>query len=474
MTLSGAVVGFQWFFLLYFTALTSIYLLLNLISLVTALRYKNYRVLDELGILYSGLEIPITLIAPAYNEEATIASSVRSLLQLNYQEYEVVVVNDGSRDNTLKVLIEEFGLEPFPEAYRIRIQTQPVRAIYYSRRYPQLRVVDKENGGKADALNAGINCARYPLFCGMDADSILPRGSLLRIVRPFMEDPNTVAVGGVIRIINGSQVREGHLVKIALPRNWLALFQIIEYLRSFLFGRMGWQPLNAVLIISGAFGLFRTETVIAVGGYRSDTVGEDMELVVRMHRVLSGENRPYRVHFIPDPICWTEAPEDLRTLKNQRIRWQRGVADSLWFNRGLLFSRRSGAAGWLAYPFLFFFELFGPFIELMALVLVILAYFLNLLDSKAAIAFLVLAFGSGLLLSSAALFLEELFYRTYRRRYGDLLTLFLALIAENFGYRQLNSYWRMLGLFRWLFGKRASWGKMRRSAKWETGKLRQK
>lgn len=463
------IIASEWFFLIYFVGLTSIYLLLNLVSFGVISRNMRYQDIDEGVALYTGFELPITLLAPAYNEEATIASSINSLLQLSYPEFEIIVINDGSKDATLDVLIKEFSLQAIPEAYRIQIPTRQVKTIYRSTRYPNLRVVDKENGGKADALNAGINCARYPLFCGMDADSILPRDSLFRIVRPFLEDPTTVAVGGIVRIINGCEVRDGHLIKTSLPRNWLALFQIVEYLRAFLFGRMGWQAFNAVLIISGAFGLFRKEAVISVGGYRHDTVGEDMELVVRMHRIFSEQRRPYRVHFIPDPICWTEAPEDLRTLKNQRSRWQRGLAESLWLNKSMMFAKHSGAAGWLAFPFMFFFEMFGPLLELIGLILMIVSCYFGLIDYYAAVAFLILVFGMGLLLSGGALLLEEMSYRIYRRP-SDLLILCIALIMENFGYRQLNSYWRLLGMMRWLFKSKSKWGAMKRTAKWNSAK----
>lgn len=464
MSLANLTAITGWFFLLYFVALTILYLCLNFVAFRVISRSMHYRNLDEGVSLYTGFELPITLLVPAYNEEATIADSIYSLLQLSYPEFEVVVINDGATDATLQVLIEEFSLQPIPEAYRIQIPTQPIKTIYRSARYHNLRVVDKQNGGKADALNAGINCARYPLFCGMDADTILPRDSLFRIVRPFLEDQRTVAVGGIVRIINGCEVRDGNLVGTALPRSWLALFQIVEYLRAFLFGRMGWESTNGILIISGAFGLFRKEAVISVGGYRHNSIGEDMELVVRMHRIFSAQRRPYRVHFIPDPICWTEAPEDLKTLKNQRVRWQRGLAESLWMNRGLLFARNSGVAGWLAFPFMFFFEMLGPLIELIGLILMIVIYCFGFMEFYAFAAFMILVLGLGLLLSCVALLLEEMSYRIYRRP-SDLLRLFLASILENFGYRQLNSYWRLVGLLKWLFRTESKWGVMKRNAK---------
>lgn len=454
----------EWFFLLYFITMTAGYLCLNAVAFRVVSNSMHYKNVDEGVSLYTGFELPITLLVPAYNEEATIADSIHSLLQLSYPEFEIVVINDGATDATLDVLIKEFSLQAIPEAYRIQIPTQPIKNIYRSIRYHNLRVVDKHNGGKADALNAGINCARYPLFCGMDADTILPRDSLFRIVRPFLEDQRTVAVGGIVRIINGCEVREGNLVRTALPKNWLALFQVNEYLRAFLFGRMGWESVNGILIISGAFGLFHKGAVISVGGYRHKSIGEDMELVVRMHRVFSAQRRPYRIHFIPDPICWTEAPEDFKTLKNQRVRWQRGLAESLWMNRGLLFARNSGVAGWLAFPFMMFFEMLGPLVELAGLIFMVTAYFSGLIEFHTVAAFLILVIGLGLLLSCVALLLEELSYRIYRRP-SDLLKLFLALVVENFGYRQLNNYWRLLGLLRWLFRTESKWGVMKRNAK---------
>lgn len=465
MTLSHLVLAFQWFYLLYFIGINVGYMALTFIAMFRMGRCMERRQSESGPPVYSGLEPPISVLAPAYNEEATIAASVRSFLQLNYSEYEIIVVNDGSKDGTLDVLIREFALYPFPEAYPHRVPTQRVRGTYRSAAHPNLRVVDKENGGKADALNAGINASQYPLFCAVDADSILRRDSLERIVEPFLEDPNTVAAGGTIRVANGCQVAGGFLVKADLPRNWLALFQVVEYLRAFLSGRLGWTPLNALLVISGAFGLFRKETVVEAGGYRTDTVGEDMELVVRLHRHLRLAGRRYRIAFVPDPVCWTEAPEDMKTLRNQRIRWQRGLAESLMLNRKLLFHPRSGAVGWLAFPFTAFFEWLGPFVEVSGYLVMILAFFMRAVSPEALGAFLFVALGFGLLLSMISLLVEEVSFRIYPRA-DHILRLFAAVVAENFGYRQLNSLWRLIGLIRWARGGKAKWGEMKRTASW--------
>lgn len=462
------LLSLQWLFLLYFILLNGGYITLNLLSLITLRRYFDRHSLDHLPRGHTGFDPPISVLVPAYNEAATIAASVRSMLQLEYPEYEVVVINDGSRDSTLARLIEEFALQPFPEAYWRRLPCQEVRGIYLSTRHPNLRVIDKVNGGKADALNAGINAARYPLFCAVDADSILQRDSLARVVQPFLADPRTLVSGGTIRIANGCRVRHGFIEEVDLPRNLLARFQIVEYLRAFLFGRLGWTPLNAVLIVSGAFGLFRKEAVIEAGGYRSDTVGEDMELIVRLHRLYRLSRRPYRISYIPDPICWTEAPESLRVLKSQRMRWQRGLVESLAMNLRLLCHPSAGAAGWFAFPFFLVFEGLGPLIEVSGYLLFGVGFAFGKVSAEAFLAFLFVAVGLGLLLSVSALLLEELSFRLYPRQ-SQLAWLFVVAVVENFGYRQLVSIWRFMALLRWLTGARQRWGTMTRSGSWHGG-----
>jgi len=464
---NSVIQTWEWLFIIYFILLAASYLLLDLISLVTLSRYLPEHTLDRLPEGYTGFEPGISLLAPAYNEESTIAGSIRSLLQLTYAEYEIIVVNDGSKDRTLDVLIREFSLARFPEVYQMRIPTKTIRDVYRSEQYPNLRVVDKENGGKADALNAGINLSKYSLFCSLDADSIVQRDSLQRIVQPFLHDPTTVACGGTIRIANGCEVSGGFLVKVGLPGNLLALFQIVEYIRAFFFGRLGWSPLNAMLIISGAFGLFHKPTVLKVGGYRTETIGEDMELVVRLHRLLRESKTPYRITFVPDPICWTEAPEDLRTLRNQRIRWQRGLCESLSLNRELLLHPTGGMVGWIAFPFAMFFECLSPVMIAIGYFTIVVCFGLGLISGAAVAAFLLADVGLGMVVSVSALLLEEMSFHIYPKPVHTLY-LFAVALAENVGYRQLNSMWRLIGLVRWLSGKKASWGDMTRVASWQS------
>ena len=460
-------IAFQWIILLFFIGINAGYILLNVLSFFTLPRYMQRQVLHKLPQPQTDFEPPISLIVGAYNEEAVIVASVRSLLQLNYPEFEIVIVNDGSKDRTLEVLKEEFGIVPIPEAFRRRLESQDVKAIYQSSSYSEIRVVDKVNGGsKADAINAGINAARYPLFCPLDADTILERDSIKLLVKPFLEDPRTIAVGGTVRIANGCEVSGGFLGKIGLPTNLVALFQILEYLRAFLFGRVGWAAVDALPLISGAFGLFHKESVVSVGGYRHDTLGEDMELVLRLHRHFRLHKRPYRITSVADATCWTEAPESLKVLRRQRVRWGRGLLESLWMNRELFFHRRGGILGWITLPFLIIFEGLGAALEIFGYVAMIFSFAFGLISLDAFAAFMLLAIGLGLLLSFTALLLEEMTFHTYPK-VKHLFVLFVIAVIENFGYRQLTTFWRFEALVRHVIKDEAKWGEMTRKTTWQ-------
>lgn len=451
----------SWVFISYFLGLNAVYIALNLVSLRVIGRESANHELGAQTTYSAGLEPGIALIVPAYNEATTIAAAVRSMLQLDYPDFELVIVNDGSKDATLEVLKREFALQPFPEAYRIAIPVKPVRGLWRSPVYPQLRVVDKDNGGRSDAVNAGINAAHHGLICVVDADSVLQRDSLRRVARPFMEDRRVVGSGGTVRISNGCRVSQGFIDEVDVPGNWLARIQVVEYLRGFLYGRLGWSPFNAMLIISGAFGLFRRASLIEAGGFSTQTIGEDMEMVVRLHRVHRLQRRDYRIVFVPDAVCWTEAPESLKVLRSQRVRWQRGLMESLWTNRRLFAHRHSGVVGWLACPTMLLFEGFGPVVEVLGYITMTVLAFAGLISWPAFGAFLLLSIGLGLLLSASALLLEELSFRTYKRP-RHLWQLLAAILIENLGYRQLNAWWRVVGLANWLSGRKARWGDMPR------------
>jgi cellulose synthase/poly-beta-1,6-N-acetylglucosamine synthase-like glycosyltransferase len=447
--------------LMYFVVLNGVYLLMSVFAFIALRRYANrLRSVDVEDLLAGSRALPVTLIAPAYNEEATCVEATRSLLTLRYPEYEILVVNDGSKDGTLKRMTEAFDLHPAALAPTADLPHKKVRGTYQSRQFQNLWVIDKENGGKADTLNAGLRFCRTPLFCAMDADSLLERSALTRIVRPFLQDATTVAAGGIIRIANGCTVRDGALTDVRMPDNLLARIQVLEYLRAFLAGRMGWGALNATLIISGAFGLFRRSVVVDAGGFATDTVGEDMELVVRLHRHCRANGIPYRIVFVPDPVAWTECPESLRVLSRQRERWQRGLAEVLTRHRSMLFNPRYGVVGLFAYPYFFFLEMLGPVIELGGYVSFIITLMLGRVNALYAGVFFLIAFVLGAALSLAAVGLEELSFRRYPKA-GDLARLMLLAFIEPFGYRQLNSLWRMRGLVAAL-RRKTGWGEMTR------------
>jgi cellulose synthase/poly-beta-1,6-N-acetylglucosamine synthase-like glycosyltransferase/FtsZ-interacting cell division protein YlmF len=407
---------------------------------------------------------PVSVLVPAYNEASGIVESVSSLLGLNYADFEVIVVNDGSTDDTLEQLVEAFALEPLDLVLQEDLETKRVNGAFHSRLHPQLLVVDKENGGKSDALNVGINASHCPLVCSIDADSILESDALLKAVRPIVHRPDlTIASGGIVRIANGARFEGGSLVHTGVPRSSLARFQIIEYLRAFLIGRAGWSRLRTLLIISGAFGVFRRDVLVEVGGYRTDTVGEDLELIVRLHRHMSDHDRPYRIEFIPDPVCWTEAPERLRVLARQRTRWQRGLYETLRFHRGMLFNPRYGRLGLVGLPYFFAFELLGPFIEALGLVLLAFFAWQGVLNAEYATAVIALSLGIGVLISVTSLAFEEVaFHRFPRWRQSGRLLMYAVL--ENLGYRQMTAWWRLVGLWQGITGK-ASWGQMARSGR---------
>lgn len=448
--------------LAYFLLLNTFYVLFNVLSLSGVLRYRRMVAFVRFSEIFRmPIVRPVSVIVPAFNEEAGIIESVRSLLSLRYPVFEVIVVNDGSTDATLARLVEAFDLRASRSVFRRTLPTQPIRAIYRSAVHPKLIVVDKANGKKADALNAGLNVSRYPLFCAVDSDSLLESDALLKVVRPFLEDPvRTIGAGGVIRLSNGCVVQEGQVVEVGIPRNWIARFQVLEYLRAFLGGRLGMSMLRSTLIISGAFGIFRKDVAFACGGYRPDSLTEDMDLVVRMQKHMHEQKKPYRFHFVPDPICWTEAPEDLRVLARQRSRWHRGLIETLFRFRRMFFRPRYGVAGMFALPFYAVFEMAGPFIEVLGYILFARYVILGEVDLPFAAAFFFVAVFYGTFVSLLAILLEELSSHRYPRP-RDIVILTAAGVAENLFYRQYLSLVRAWAFLDHLRGKR-EWGQMER------------
>ena len=435
------------------------YTILALKSIRDFLRTRNKERLEQ--IFRTRLVPPISILCPAYNEGVTITELVRSLLRMLYSQHEVIVINDGSKDGTLQALIETFSMQAVDQDYENTIPTMEVRGVYASARYPKLIVVDKANGGKADALNAGINASQYPLVCAVDADAVLEEDALLHLVVPMMDKQAFVPVsGGIIRAANGSKIVRGMVENIHLPAKPIALFQVVEYLRAFLTGRTAQASLNIMLIVSGAFGLFHKATVKAVGGYETGTVGEDFELVVRIARYLHEQNRPFEVSFIPQTVCWTEVPESWTTLARQRNRWHRGMLETLIKHRKMAFNPAYGRTGILGMGYFWLIETLGPVVELMGYILLPVAALLHLLSPLNAALFFLISIGLGIILSLASLILEEVSFHRYDR-WSELSLLICYCVLENFGYRQLTLYWRLRGTVDFL-RKKSDWGAQQR------------
>jgi cellulose synthase/poly-beta-1,6-N-acetylglucosamine synthase-like glycosyltransferase len=449
----------------YFLVLNTSYLVLIVLAsqeFVKHLRRAPFAGADDM--FRSPLTLPVSVIVPAYNEGTGIIAAVQAITALRYPRFEVVVVDDGSSDDTFELLRDHFDLVAVPRVVPHDVPTRTaILAVYVARGNAEnLVVVRKENGGKADALNVGINVARHPLICMVDADSVLDPDALLSVAKPFGDDPLRVAAcGGVIRIANGCTVVGGRVVDVRMPRPWLLRIQVVEYLRAFLMGRTGWSRLGGLVVISGAFGIFRRDLVVRIGGLDHDTIGEDAELVVRLHHDLRERGEDYRVVFVAEPVSWSEAPSSLRVLGRQRRRWHRGIAEILSKHRRMIFNPRYGRIGLLALPYYVLFELLAPFVELGALVLLPLGLWIDAIDVDFAWRFALVAYGYGLLVSLTALLIEEVSFHRYPR-FSDLCRGVLAAVAENFGYRQILAVFQVSGAWSAWRGRQAVWGTMQR------------
>jgi cellulose synthase/poly-beta-1,6-N-acetylglucosamine synthase-like glycosyltransferase len=406
---------------------------------------------------------PIAVLVPAHNEEQSIVESVRALLALDYPELEIIVINDGSKDATLERLEEAFQLMPTDIAHVRSVECQPVRGVYMTPSEPRLLVVDKESrGSKADAVNAGLNIASSQYVCVVDADAILERDALLRIMAPVITShKKVVAAGGIVRAINGCRVRDGRLAQVMLPRRGIEALQVVEYLRAFLIGREGWAYFNMLVIISGAFGVFQRDLLRQIGGYRASAIGEDLDVVVRMHRYLLERKEEYHISFVPDPVCWTEVPSDARSLGRQRARWQKGLMDVLWGSRDMVLNPRYGRIGMFALPYQWVFEFLAPWVEIIGYSTMVLAWLLGVLNREFLVLFLLFGYGFATMISIGSVLQEELTYKRYQD-WKDVLRLIAWCFLEHFPYRQLQMWWRVKGTVQYLRGD-VVWEPLRRA-----------
>ncbi len=406
----------------------------------------------------------ISVIVSMFNEEAGIVTSITSLLSLRYPRHEVVVVDDGSTDAGFDALRAAFDLVPVSRSLPTDIPTRLAPESVHIPRdgRTRLTVISKANSGRSDSLNVGINAAVEDLVVFVDADSILEPDALLTVCKPFADEPTRmVATGGVIRAANGCRTRAGRVVEVRNPPTWLPRIQVVEYLRAFYLGRAGWSRLQSLILISGAFGVFRRDIVVEAGGLDPTTIGEDFELVLRIHRNMRRAKRPYAVRFVAEPVCWTEVPSTRRVLRSQRARWHRGLWETLWAYRHMTFNPRYGRVGMVAVPYYWLFELIAPLLEFVGLILVVAGLILGVVNVPAALLFVLVAYGYAMLVTLSALAIEEFTFHRYPR-WRDLGTSALAAVLENVGYRQATAWWRLKGWWASLTGRKQVWGTMTR------------
>ncbi len=454
---TAALHAFEVFILVYFAVLSLIYAMSALIGLHSIVVYS--RELSPIALkdlVQHEYYKPVSILVPAYNEEDTIVANVTSLLRLHYPQFEVLVAVDGATDRTLQELVAHFGLEPEQRIYQRSIESRPVNRILRSQRHPHLTVIDKENGGRGDAINAALNLARFPLVCVVDADGVLSPEAVARASRLFVQDDSVVAVGASLRPLNGAVVEDGSVVDMHAPKTWVERIQVLEYARAFFIARAAWSRLGSLMLISGAFGIFRRDAVIEAGGWSRGFVADDMEMVFRLHRHFRSAHQRYRIGYIPDPVCWTEVPTRFRDLRAQRCMWERGSAEVLWKHRAMLFNPRYGRIGMVGVPYLWFFEAGATFVEALGYVTIVVTAALGILNVPFALLFFALAILYGVLFSELGMSIQTLLLsRNGTAR--DRLLLFLSAFAEYFGMRQVIVFSRVIAVFQVRSKKGAYW-----------------
>ena len=447
------------FFILYMIGYASFLFLAVAVGSSTLYQLKRRNFLKNE--LLQEYYVPVTIVVPAYNEAVTIASTIHSLLSLDYKLYEIIIVDDGSTDSTAQILIDTFRMRQIARPIHRMISCQPEQAVFETQEHKvPITLICKKNGGKADALNMGINASKYPYFVCMDADSVLQYDSLEKIVRPVIEDGNVVAVGGAVRPCNGAEIQNGRVISYRMPRQILPCMQVLEYDRSFLAARILFDRFNGSIIISGAFGLFKKSVVIDAGGYDSTTMGEDMELVVKLHVFCREHGIPYRIRYATDAICWTQAPERLSDLRKQRRRWHIGLFDSLTRHRQILANPKYGLVGFISYLYFLIYELLSPYIELFGVATVLLAFAIDLINVPFMILFFFIYVAYSAILSLTAFF-ARIHTVDLKLSASDILKA-VALCALEISVLRFILAWTRTTALVGYRKKRHSWGQIQR------------
>nr|WP_295871175.1 glycosyltransferase family 2 protein [uncultured Chitinophaga sp.] len=452
---------------LYGLVLLLVYAMLALFSMLAVRQYARKNNDYQLDVLAgSGIVPGITVLAPAYNEGLTIIDNVRSLLTLNYPRFEIIVINDGSTDDTLEQMIREFNLQEVDFAYNIKLKTQPVKRVFKSTdpAYASLVILDKVNGkSKADASNAGINAASFDYFLCTDVDCVLDKNTLLELIRPVLQEEKkrVIATGATLRIGNSCEFDEGVMTRMRPPKQLLPRFQEVEYIRSFVLGKMGWSYINCVPNVSGGLGLFEKEVAIRCGGYDHSSFGEDMELMSRMCRYAYDYNIDYAIRYIPKTLCWTEAPNTLRIFNRQRTRWARGLAQLIHAHFHMFLNPRYGKIGMIIFPYNFFFELMGPVVEFIGLITYLLLAALGYIQWHNALLLLLFVYTYSIMITTIAILWDQLTFRYYKT-WREVLFLCMTSFLEFIIYHPIIVYFSLRGYYNFLTGKRVTWGNMQR------------
>ncbi|MGM1057036.1 MAG: glycosyltransferase [Bacteroidota bacterium] len=457
----------NYFFFFYGVALTFIYFFGVLLSNRAVKRNKRRAHFLKVNDIVGATDIPsVTLVAPAYNEGLTIVDNVRSLLSIQYPFYDLIIVNDGSKDNSMELLIDKYSLEPFDATFVTQpIPTATVNKIYKSTKsqFKHLTVIDKNNGGRADAINAGINFAGTELILCTDADCIIEQDAIIKMVRPYLEEggQEIIACGGGIGIANDSVIHNGVLKELRVPKDLIPTIQVVEYIRAFLIGRMGWGEINGLMLVSGAFGMYPRTRLIEVGGFDATTVGEDLELCIRLRIHMERIKKPYKVVYIPETLCWTEAPPDVNILIKQRDRWARGLWETMKLHKQLFLNPKFRNMGLFFYPYWLFFEFGAPIVEFLGLICIIVFGALGLINWTTAILLFTCVYLIGCIFSTVAIFLYIKNFKHYSslKQVSELL---LAAYLEPFLYHPVLLFGQMKGYYKMLFGIKSGWGTMTR------------
>ena len=458
---------FSYGILVYGIILATLYFILSVISAIETSHYiKKNSFVNYNKILASPFVPTISIIAPAYNESPTIIENVRSFLSIQYVNYEVLLINDGSTDDSLEKLIEVYALTKANYTFDQILPSKKIKAVYKSTKpaFKKLLVIDKENGGKADALNLGLNISKNDLVACIDVDCILESDALLKMVKPFLEsekEEKVIAAGGVIRVANSCVVKEGKLQDIKMPEKFLARCQVLEYMRSFLLGRMAWSKLNGLLLVSGALGLFDRKIVIAAGGYNK-IMGEDIELITRIIKYMKEKGEKYKVVYIPDPLCWTEVPENYKILGKQRNRWTRGMIETLAIHKDLLFNSSYGILGLISYPYWLFYEWLAPIVEFVGIIFFVFLIVFDLINWESFLLLVTAVYVFAVMFSAFSILTEELTYHQYPKN-GVLFKLIIIVLLEPLLFHPYVMFSSIKGNLNFLFNRnKNNWGEMTR------------